>query len=360
MKDNISIEALFKLSNVIGVGGCEDKVVEVLNQELHMLAKRDRLGNALYSVGEKTGMHIVMAMHMDEVGYRIKEITDSGFVTLHSVGNIWNHNLLNQELWLETQNGDRILGLVVTPPSHSLTMDEKKQVLSQDKIFVDVGMDSRDEVLGLGLRIGDSVVFNTRACMFNSEDRIMGKAMDDRCSLAVGMEIIRNYKQKGTNHYLTLAASVQEEVGLRGARTIAHVCEPDLAIVLDTTISKTPLNSSPIHLGSGVVISVIDSMTIMNKGLLIYLEELCKKHNIKFQYGLFTDGGTDAGNIHKSGTGIPTINISIPVRYMHTHASIVDRKDLEQAYKLIECIIEDIDYNKLEQVLAQNYIYEEE
>ena len=227
-------------------------------------------------------------------------------------------------------------------------------------MYIDMGVSSKKRIEELGIKVGDMICPYGKMIELNEEGYIAGKAFDNRVSVAIGIWLMNMLKKENTGNKVTLAATVQEEVGLRGARTTAHKVFPDLAIAVDTTLAgDTPLNKNNIKLGKGVAINVIDSMTIMNRGLLIYIENLCRKNNIPYQLSCFTDGGTDAGNIHKSGTGIPATTLSIPMRYMHTHLGVVHKDDIIATLKLLKLIVEDLTPEKYDRILRENYNYSE-
>lgn len=357
-KSNMDI--LFQLSNLIGIGSDEKYIVSYLEDVLQEKSIMDGLQSAMFT--SKKGnhdLHTMVAVHIDEVGFMVENIESDGSLKLQMIGGIWPHILLNQDLVVTTQDNKQIHGVVVSKASHSLTLAEREKVVSNDEIYLDLGVYSDKEVKELGICIGDMVGFDTKAQYMNNADFISGKAFDNRSSVACATWLYE-YIRDTDKHWLTLAATSQEEVGLRGARTSAYVLKPDFAIVIDTTVAKSRVNDEVVELGNGVVIGIIDAMTITNRGLLNYVEGLCENHKISHQYGLFTKGGTDAGNIHKSEKGIPTIVLSIPIRYMHTHRSIINRKDLESVFELLKIIVEDLTLDKLNYILEKNYEYKED
>ena len=158
---------------------------------------------------------------------------------------------------------------------------------------------------------------------------------------------------------VTLGATVQEEVGLRGARTVAQAVKPHIALAVDTCLAgDTPADHNPIKLGKGVSLTVADNMTVTHRGLLRYLEGICQQEGIPYQLGCFLDGGTDAGNIHKSQTGILATTLSLPMRYMHTHRGILHRADVLAAYRLMVAVARDLTPTIYQQLLDQNYHYQ--
>lgn len=355
----IDLKELQELSELFGVSGHEQAVVEYLDKHIDFDMKRDAIGSALFTQGNE-GVRIMIATHMDEVGFYLKKITDEGYLKLQPVGNIWTHVLLNQEVAVVTSKGDVYYGIIGSKATHGISPKLRAKTVDIEDVFVDMGVTSKKTLLNLGIKEGNMVVPVAKSRIMNDPDFVSGKAFDNRASCAVGLWTMKALKENPSKNTVTLAATVQEEVGLRGARTTADLIYPDLAIAIDVTLAgDTPTDQNNVKLGKGVSISVIDSMTIMHRGILSYVESLCEKEGIDYQLGCFTDGGTDAGNIHKSRSGIPSITLSIPMRYMHTHRGVVNVKDIKATHKLIMSLVRDLTKEKYEQILEENYCYQE-
>ena len=185
----------------------------------------------------------------------------------------------------------------------------------------------------------------------NDPKYISCKAFDDRIGNYIMIEVAR--RLKGIKHEaLYLANTIQEEPGLRGARTTTHVVHPDIAFAIDTTLAgDTPMNRNICKLGGGVVLSMIDSNSIAPRKLVNYVEKIAKENNIKYQYAVFNKGGTDSGNIHKTYGGIVNMTLSIPIRYMHTNHSIVHEDDVENCIELLWALVKDLNIEKYESLL---------
>lgn len=359
MDNKLNWQQFFDLSNLFGVSGQEHRIVHYLQKNIPFPMERDGIGSALFTQkGE--GVRIMIATHMDEVGFYVKEIDDAGYIYLQPVGNIWTHVLLNQEVVVITQEDKEFYGVIGSKATHGISLEERAKTVDITKIYLDMGVESKEEIYELGIQEGDMVAPVAKAQTMNNKNYISGKAFDDRASVAVGTWLMNSFIENPSKNQITLAATVQEEVGLRGARTTADLIYPDLAIAVDTTLAgDTPSDQNNVKLGKGVSISVIDSMTVMHRGILAYVEKLCERKNITYQLGCFTDGGTDAGNIHKSRGGIPSITLSIPMRYMHTHRGVINRFDVEEAYKLIHALSHDLTKDKFKKILEENYNYTE-
>lgn len=352
-------KVLEKLSNLGGVSGHEDAIHDYIHQTVNIDGIRDKLGSSLFTVG-KDGISIMLAAHTDEVGFIVSKIEETGFLRVQSVGNMWPHTLLHQVVVVQTKDKKQYKGVFGGPAVHSLPKEKREKVLPLEDMYVDLGVANAQEIIDLGIEVGDMVYVYAEFQEMANSNFLMGKAIDNRISVALGIWLLERFKVEQPNNKVTVAFTVQEEVGLRGARTSTQVATPDLALAIDTTLSgDTPFNQSLVKLGQGVAISVIDSMTIMHRGLLIYLEDLCQRHNIPYQLSCFTDGGTDAGNIHKTFDGILSTTIMIPMRYMHTHYGVVHKQDVEAAYRLLCAVIEDMTSEKFEKLLEENYMYKE-
>lgn len=350
---------LESLSNACGISGHEEAILTYVNQQLNFCEQEtDRLGSGLFSLGEGD-LSVMFATHMDEVGFVVSSIDEVGFLTIQPVGNMWPHTLLQQLVTVTTVTGQRWTGIVGGPQTHAITPEARQQVVAMENLFVDLGVSSKAEVEQMGIAIGDVVSLVSQLQRIGLEGQyLIGKALDNRVSVALGIWLMQYLADKKLDKRVTLATTIQEEVGLRGARTTAFKEKPLVAFAIDTTLAgDTPANQNGTKLGGGVSLTAIDNMTLTNRGLLIYLEELCQKHQIPYQIGCFTSGGTDAGNIYKSEQGILATTLSIPIRYMHTHQSIVHQEDIVAAYRLLVAICEDLTFEKYQEILEKNYRY---
>lgn len=352
-------KVLETLSNLGGVSGHEEAIHHYIHQAVSLEGKRDKLGSSLFTVGNN-GISMMIAAHTDEVGFIVSKIEETGFLRVQSVGNMWSHTLLHQLVVIQTKDKKQYKGIFGGPAVHSLPKEKREKVLALEELYIDIGVTNAQEVTDLGIAVGDMVYVYAEFQEMANSNFLMGKAIDNRISVALGIWLLDKWGKQLPNNKMTVAFTVQEEVGLRGARTSTQVIKPDMAFAIDTTLSgDTPFNQSSVKLGQGVAISVIDSMTIMHRGLLVYLEELCQRHNIPYQLSCFTDGGTDAGNIHKTFDGILSTTLMIPIRYMHTHYGVVHKKDVEAAFRLLCAIACDMTTEKFEQLLEENYMYKE-
>lgn len=352
----IDWKILEDLSNLQAVSGHEDSIRSYVSQQLPFCQpKADKLGSGLYDLGEK-GLSILFSTHMDEVGHIVSKIDDKGYLFLKSVGGTWTHTLLQQLVTVITQTGQTYQGIIAGPQIHALTKEATQKVVPMSEIFVDLGLESKEEAEKLGIQVGDIVCPYALCQPLNNPNYLLGKAFDNRVSIALGIWLLQFLHEKACPNQICLATTVQEEVGLRGARTVAHTVQPQVAFAVDTCLAgDTPADKNPIQLGKGVALNAVDNMTLTNRGLLIYLENLCKKYQIPYQIACFMDGGTDAGNIYKSLEGILATTLSIPMRYMHTHQGVLHKKDVEATLALMQAICQDMTEEIYQDILEKNY-----
>ena len=230
-----SVSLLRKLTNAHSVPGFEDEVREIFRQELDGLGTlgNDRLGSTFCENFEPSqSARVLVAGHMDEVGFRVQAITSAGFLTFVPLGGWWGHNLLAQRVEIKTRIGRKITGVIASKPPHFLTKAERGKVQELDAMFIDVAASSADEVKEWGIQIGDPVAPMSHFEKSAHPHRYLAKAFDNRVGMAGAIEVGRDLLGKEEGN-LIVAGTVQEEVGLRGARTLANQAKPDVAIVLE-------------------------------------------------------------------------------------------------------------------------------
>ena len=341
-----------------GISGHEEKIVQYIKENLKNESKltfeRDGLGSlaVIKKSDNPNARTISFVTHIDEVGFIVTGISEKGFISFSPIGGWWGHVVLGKLLTITTYDNKEIVGVVGSKPPHLLSHEETKKVLSIKTMFLDIGATSKKEVEKLGITIGDQVTPHQTTAFEILNDRIMGKAHDNRISVAVGMEIIKQISNLKLDHNVIFVASTQEEVGLRGARTSTYKWTPDIAFAIDVTIANdTPgMSERDTKLGTGPALSVFDSSVIANPRLIKHVEKIAKEHKIKYTFDSLTGGGTDAGIIHLTKDGVITMTISIPSRYMHSHNSIIDLKDAKHTVDLLVNFIKDFKEEDFEKI----------
>lgn len=335
---NLSLLADFALTN--GISGHEKEMAQVFKDWVEDSADEiqfDQLGSIIaIKNGSNNGPKVMFAGHIDEIGFLVKSIDDKGFLRLHPVGGWWPHVLLSQPVTVTNRHGHAYVGVVGSKAPHGMPAAVRSKVLELNDLYVDMGVKSKQELELLGIQVGDAITPKADFHVLANPNYLMSKAWDNRIGAAVAAEVIRQLKNESTDATVYSVGTVQEEVGLRGAKTAAQKINPDVAITIDTTIATdTPGEDNRIKLGVGVTLEVMDASYIGHKGLLYHLQDLCDELDIKYQFEMLSAGGTDSGEIHKVHDGVVTLSVSIPTRYIHSHYGIIHRKDFADTVKLL-------------------------
>ncbi len=359
--DKQRLDLLKRLSEVKGVSGAERNVAKLVKGELEPVVDSiefDNLGSLVATLnGHEGEPKVMLSAHMDEVGFLVKQIEKGGFLRLHNVGGWWGHVVLAQEWTVTTRDGKEYIGVTGAQPPHGMPPEQRNRVMEIKDVYLDMGVDSDEDIKKLGIKVGDTVTPLQSFRVLNNGKTLLGKAWDDRVSLAVGIEVLRRLKSEGHVPTVSLAATVQEEVGLRGAKTSSYLIKPDVAFAIDVTMSYD-LPGSPAmdtKLGAGVALSVMDGSVIAHRGLFDHVESVAKAKGIKYTYDLLTAGGTDSGEIHKQYDGVVNMTISLPCRYFHSHVSLVHSDDVEAAIDLLVEVIKGLDSKVLGKLKATKY-----
>ena len=331
----LNLSFLKKLCLANGISGDEKKVSELIQKRLrdsNVEIKIDGMGNLLVTKkGRKRAKNkVLLSAHMDEVGFIVTDINSDGTLRLETVGGVDRKALYGKSVVV---GNNSINGVISVKPVHLLKPDEKESVIPVDKMVVDIGADSREEALKY-VSLGDSVSFLPNYCDDNGV--IMAKALDDRAGCFILTEILREELE----YDLTCSFVVQEEVGLRGAKAAAYTLDPDFAIVVEaTTASDIPgcdETNNVCCVGDGAVLSFMDRSTIYDKECLALALKTAEEKNIKVQLKRAVAGGNDAGAIHTSRSGVRTIAVSLPCRYIHSQTGLISADDLESSLELVK------------------------
>ena len=323
-------ELLANLTGTYGPSGNEELIRQAIEKEIRDYVdeiRTDTLGN-LIAVKSGSGKKIMLAAHMDQIGLIVTNIDENGFLRFTNVGGISPFNLIHREV---------IFGNGVAGTIGYETEIEDIKTLKLNKMFIDIGAGSREEAKK-SVSIGDVAVYY--APMAESNGRYFGCSMDNRAGCAVLVEAAKAVKH--SPHELVYVFSVQEEVGLRGARTAAYSVAPDIGIALDVTLTGDTPKSRPmaVKLGAGPAVKVMDSSVIAHPMIKELMIKRAEEAGIPYQLEVLTGGGTDSGAIHLSREGVPSGVLSIPCRYVHSPHEMVDRDDLTNAVKLLTRILE--------------------
>jgi endoglucanase len=342
-----TLEFLKDLVEAHGAPGFESDVVPVMERYLKGVGafSRDRLGSFMCEKkGSAQAPRVMLMGHLDEVAFMVKSVTKEGFVKFLPLGGWWGHVVLGQRLILKTRKGD-VLGVVGSKPPHELRDEDRKKVLEVKDMFIDVGATTDWDVKKrLDIRPGDPIIPDSPFTVMANPNLLLAKAWDNRIGCALAAETAKRLVGATHPNTLIVGATVQEEVGLRGAQTSAFKVQPDVAVALDVGIAHdTPGTEGDENLGGGPLVVVYDATSIPNRGLLDLVVDLAKKLRIPLQFESVERGGTDAGRFHVTGQGVPSISMGVPARYIHSHVSIIDRRDFESTVKLLVGLVKRLD-----------------
>lgn len=341
---------LKELSEAPGVSGYEREVRKIIRRyvEPHAVIEQDRLGSV---VARRTGTsdrpRIMLAAHMDEIGFMVKSVTPEGFLRFLPLGGWFDQVLLAQRVIVKTASGD-VPGIIGSKPPHLLTEEEQKKVVEKKEMFIDVGATSFEQATDeFGIRPGDPVIPVSSFEVLKNEKIYMGKAWDDRVGCALFIDVLRNLASATHPNTVYGVGTVQEEVGLRGAETSADVVDPDVAFALEVGIANDVPGSDKEkvqeRMGAGPVVLIYDRSLIPNIKLRDLVIDTAKAHGIPYQTDFMEGGAADTGRIHLHGSGVPSIVIGVPSRYIHSHASLINRDDYDHAVALITEVVKRLD-----------------
>lgn len=344
----MNLPLLKMLSEAPGVPGREERVRDILAGEARGLFDQittDPMGNliarkkpsATTAGGAKK---VLLACHIDEIGFYVRHVDEKGFLHLQSVGAFDPRTLLARRVTVQASSGQDLIGLMnpAGRPLHISKEEDRKKIPEVNEFVVDLCLPA--EQVKAKVRIGDPVAL---AQTFDSVGEcVSGKCLDNRVAAFVVLEAMK--KVSGLKYEVVLAATVQEEVGLRGAGPAAYAVEPDIAIAIDTTIcADTPGVSEEERVtrqGDGVALTLVDSSTISNRWLIDQFESVAKQRNIPHQLSILPRGGTDAASMQRARGGFPAMTLSIPTRYIHTVTECIHTRDLQSAIDLLAAWLE--------------------
>lgn len=340
--DNQQLKLIETLSNAVGVSGDEGEIRNIVKQELKDIADKiviDALGNGLvtrHSI-DQNSLKVMLAAHMDEVGFMVVEIDEEGYCRFETVGGIDIRYLPAKTVVI---GKDHLPGVIGVKAVHLTQESERKTTMTLESLRIDLGPDVAKK-----LKIGDRGTFATKFRKVGSS--LFGKALDDRLGVAILIELVKNAPK---NIELQAAFTVQEEVGARGARVAAYHFNPDIAFAIDCT----PAMDFPVwdgeentryntKLGHGPAFYVADAGTLSDPRLIRFVKSVAEKEGIPYQIRQSGSGGTDASTIHRQRSGIPSMSISIPHRYTHSPILVARVEDMENVMRLLHKTLSSID-----------------
>ena len=335
---------LKELTLLAGISGHESRVKKYIEKELEKInveTNNDNLGSIIAVKGE-SGPKIMIAGHMDEIGLIVSNITENGFIKFQTIGG-WFSQVMISKLW-DIHTKDKVItGVSGIKPPHIIPLNERSKAIPIEDLFIDIGVSSKEEALKNGIEIGQMITPHSEYIELTNKDYILSKAFDNRIGCHVVLELLKEVNPKKATLYGTF--TVQEEVGVRGAKTSSYVVNPDISIAVDTGVGHDTPKGQPEEqqLGKGPQIFLFDARTIGHPKLRKLLKKIAKDNDIPIQQPYLRRGGTDAGSMHISYKGSPAVSIGIPTRYIHSHYSIIHKKDVLNTIKLLKCFVEIFD-----------------
>ncbi|BFJ02352.1 M42 family metallopeptidase [Priestia sp. Y58] len=347
--------SLFKtLTELPGAAGNEHQVRSFMRSQIEPLVDeviQDGLGS-LFGVryNEEKGPKVMVAGHMDEVGFMVTSVTDKGMLRFQTLGGWWSQVLLAQRVHVVTKKGP-ITGVIASIPPHLLDESQRNKPMAIKNMMIDVGADSKQEVAEMGIRPGDQIVPICPFTPMANEKKILAKAWDNRYGCGLAMELLKEVKNEKLPNILYSGATVQEEVGLRGAQSAANMIKPDLFYALDASPANDTSGDKNAfgQLGKGVLLRIFDRTMVTHRGMREFILDTAETNSIPYQY-FVSPGGTDAGRVHTSNNGVPSAVIGVCSRYIHTHASMIHVDDYAAAKELLVKLVRSTDQTTLDTI----------
>jgi len=350
---------LKELTDANGIPGNERAPREVMKKYIEPFADElefDGLGGlAAKKVGDVNGPKIMIAGHLDEVGFMVTQIDDKGFLKFQTVGGWWGQVMLAQRVTITTRKGEEVIGVIGSKPPHIVPADVRNKPVDIKDMFIDIGATSKEEALEWGIRPGDMVTPYFEFNVLKNEKLLLAKAWDNRIGCAIAIDVLRQLNNESHPNIVYGVGTVQEEVGLRGAKTMTYKIQPDIGFAVDVGVAGdtpgiTPKESTT-KIGAGPSIVLYDASMVAHTGLRDFVIDVAEEAGIPFQYDTMSGGGTDAGSIHVTANGVPALSIGIPTRYIHSHSGILHRDDYENAVKLIVEVIKKLDREAVNNII---------
>ncbi|WP_284139871.1 MULTISPECIES: M42 family metallopeptidase [unclassified Virgibacillus] len=348
---------LFKtLTELHGAPGNEKLVRTFMESQLEKYADElihDNLGG-VFGVKKGTGPKVMVAGHMDEVGFMVTKITENGMLRFQPLGGWWNQVLLAQRVQILTEKGP-VTGVIGSIPPHNLTDEQRKKPMEIKHMLIDIGADDKEDAEKIGIKPGQTVVPICPFTPMANPKKILAKAWDNRYGCGLAIELLKEVANETLPNELYSGATVQEEVGLRGAQVAANMIKPDIFYALDASPANDMSGDKKEfgQLGKGALLRIFDRSMITHKGIRDFVLDTAESNNIPYQY-FISQGGTDAGRVHLTGNGVPSAVVGICSRYIHTSASIIHVDDYAAAKELIVKLVKSTDQNTVDLIRANS------
>ena len=339
---------LRELADAPGPSGFEEAVRAIMVRELKPLSdevRYDGVGSVIARDGA-SGPKVMLDAHMDELGGVVRRVTPTGFLSMQMLGG-WLDQALPDQRWIIIGSKGPVTAVTGIRDVHVVPADERTRVFARESLYLDVGARTAADVAALGIGPGDPVVPDAPFEVLAGGARYLGKAWDDRVGCAVVIEALRRLRAGGHPNQLFVAATVQEEVGLRGARTAADLIRPDIGIAIEGGITGDSPGRNPEEtqavLGGGPGIFLYDSSTLPNRRFVALVRDVAARAGIPLQADLVQGYGDDSAAMQATAGGVPTVNLVVPARYTHAHNGVIDRADFDRMVDLVVAVIGKLD-----------------
>ena len=343
-------ETLLKeLTEAHGVSGYEAEVRAVMRRHLEPLGvlEQDKIGSLICrQAGTSDSPRVMLAAHMDEIGFMIKQVTKEGFLRFVPLGGWFDQVLLGQRVVIRTTQGD-VVGVIGAKPPHTIPPAESAKVVEKKSMYIDIGATSAAEVEAAGVRAGDPVVPLADFRILANPKTYLAKAFDDRVGCASMVRVMQELAKHAHPNTIYAAATVMEEVGLRGATTSVELVHPDVAIILESDISGDVPGigeeESAVKLGRGPTMVLFDARMIPHLRLRDLVVDTAREAGIPLQTSFLEGGATDGAPIHLHHSGVPTVVLGVAARHIHSHSSIIHRDDFDHQVALVAALVRKLD-----------------
>jgi putative aminopeptidase FrvX len=342
-------QLLKELTEAHGIPGYETQVRTIVRRYFEPIGElsQDKMGSVICrKEGSSPSPKVMLAGHMDEIGFMVKHITKEGFIRFLPLGGWFDQVLLGQRVIIQTRDGE-VVGVIGSKPPHLIPQDERSKVIQKKDMYIDIGATNQEEVEAAGVRTGDPVVPRADFVELAGGKTFLSKAFDDRVGVALAISALQALK--GEEHPNTLygVATVQEEVGLRGATTSVRSVDPDVAIVLESDIAGDVPGIKPeessVKLGAGPTVLIYEGRMIPNLRLRQFIMDTASNKGIPVQVSYVEGGATDGAAIHLHHVGVPTAVLGVAARHIHSHSSIIHQDDYLNAVRLLTSVIKRLD-----------------
>jgi len=340
----LNIKLLSSICKAPGAPGHENAIRELIKKEVSKYVDEvsiDNLGNLIaLKKGKSSDKKVLVAAHMDEIGFMVKHIDDNGFIRFQTLGGFDPKTLTAQRVIVHGKKD--LVGVMATKPIHIMSAEERTKMPKNTDFYIDLGMKKKE--VEKFIEVGNPITRERE--LIEMGDCVNAKSIDNRVSVFILIETLK--KLKGHPYDVYGAFTVQEEVGLRGADVAAQSINPDFGIALDTTIAFDLPGARPeevtTSLGEGTAIKLMDGMTICDPRMIRFMKKQAKKYKIKWQPELLSAGGTDTASLQRKGeNGSIAGAISIPTRHLHQVIEMAHKEDIQGSIDLLEACLKGLD-----------------